>query len=445
MKTIKITFISIVLFVSFISCEKEDAAIPEPPSPVQLFAPKDQAINVTFPIELSWEKASSTNNERISYRVYFSKNNQDWIYITSGKNSLTVTEENLDLGTLYYWKVETIDAYKQSSVSETHSFTTAGKHYYKDGEVLQLQHSTKGNGVNIVILGDGFIKEDLEVGGTYENYARKAMEAFFLTEPYLSYREYFNFYTVFAESNERGADYENNLTEVKDTKFNASYDNTNMSSTYMKANNNKCWEYCKMAPNCDDIDKTLVVLMVNASRVAGYCHFWIQGRAIALCPVKPKTTAFNKQFENTVLHEAGGHGFAKLADEYLKYAKKSINANDAATISDKKNLEAGLKGGMFANVDTTNHPDRVKWRELYQKYPEKYKYVRSVEGAYYYGLDMFRPEPNSCMINNIKYYNAPSRMAIVKRIKFLAGETFSLEDFVANDKLLNFPPQNEVE
>ena len=184
MKTIKITFIFIALFISFISCEKENTAIPEPPSPVQLFTPKDQAINVTFPIELSWEKASSTNNERISYRVYFSKNNQDWIYIASGKNSLTVTEENLDPGTLYYWKVETIDAYKQSSVSETHSFTTAGKHYYKDGEVLQLQHSTKGNGVNIVILGDGFIKEDLEVGGTYENYARKAMEAFFLTEPY---------------------------------------------------------------------------------------------------------------------------------------------------------------------------------------------------------------------------------------------------------------------
>ena len=56
MKTIKITFIFIALFISFISCEKENTAIPEPPSPVQLFTPKDQAINVTFPIELSWEK-----------------------------------------------------------------------------------------------------------------------------------------------------------------------------------------------------------------------------------------------------------------------------------------------------------------------------------------------------------------------------------------------------
>ena len=56
MKTIKITFISIVLFISFISCEKEDATIPEPPSPVQLFVPKDQAINVTFPIELLGKK-----------------------------------------------------------------------------------------------------------------------------------------------------------------------------------------------------------------------------------------------------------------------------------------------------------------------------------------------------------------------------------------------------
>ena len=44
MKTIKITFIFIALFISFISCEKENTAIPEPPSPVQLFTPKDQAM-----------------------------------------------------------------------------------------------------------------------------------------------------------------------------------------------------------------------------------------------------------------------------------------------------------------------------------------------------------------------------------------------------------------
>ena len=39
----------------------------------------------------------------------------------------------------------------------------------------------------------------------------------------------------------------------------------------------------------------------------------------------------------------------------------------------------------------------------------------------------------SCMNNNIPYYSAISRQAIVERIKFCAGEEFSLEDFYAHD------------
>ena len=37
------------------------------------------------------------------------------------------------------------------------------------------------------------------------------------------------------------------------------------------------------------------------------------------------------------------------------------------------------------------------------------------------------------MNNNIPYFSAISRQAIVERIMYCAGETFSLEDFYAND------------
>lgn len=46
---------------------------------------------------------------------------------------------------------------------------------------------------------------------------------------------------------------------------------------------------------------------------------------------------------------------------------------------------------------------------------------------------VFRSEQNSCMNNNIPYYNTISRETIVKRIKQYAGETYSFEDFVKND------------
>lgn len=47
---------------------------------------------------------------------------------------------------------------------------------------------------------------------------------------------------------------------------------------------------------------------------------------------------------------------------------------------------------------------------------------------------VFRSEQNSCMNNNVPYFNAISRESIVRRIKKYAGETFSFEEFVANDK-----------
>ena len=46
---------------------------------------------------------------------------------------------------------------------------------------------------------------------------------------------------------------------------------------------------------------------------------------------------------------------------------------------------------------------------------------------------MYRSESTSCMNNNIPYYSAISRQAIVERIKYCAGEEFSLEDFYSHD------------
>ena len=40
---------------------------------------------------------------------------------------------------------------------------------------------------------------------------------------------------------------------------------------------------------------------------------------------------------------------------------------------------------------------------------------------------------NNCMNNDIPYYSTISRESIVKRIKAYAGETYSFEEFVAND------------
>ena len=55
------------------------------------------------------------------------------------------------------------------------------------------------------------------------------------------------------------------------------------------------------------------------------------------------------------------------------------------------------------------------------------------EGGYMHTRGIFRSEITSCMNNNIPYFSAISRQAIVERIKDYAGETFTLEDFYAHD------------
>ena len=56
------------------------------------------------------------------------------------------------------------------------------------------------------------------------------------------------------------------------------------------------------------------------------------------------------------------------------------------------------------------------------------------EGGLYYGQGVFRPSENSMMRDNLEYFNAPSRLAIFKRIMELSGEGYSLEKFLEYDE-----------
>ena len=86
-----------------------------------------------------------------------------------------------------------------------------------------------------------------------------------------------------------------------------------------------------------------------------------------------------------------------------------------------------------ANADLTDDPARIEWREFYEL--PRYGMVRAFEGAYMYARDIWRPETNSCMNNNVSYFNAPSRKKIVERIMELSGRSFDMNDFLAKDAI----------
>lgn len=156
------------------------------------------------------------------------------------------------------------------------------------------------------------------------------------------------------------------------------------------------------------LNNTLVVLVVNQDRYAGTCWMWSDGKAIAISPASTSTRNYIN-FKNIINHEAGGHGFGRLADEYITAANK----DKTITESEKSSLTAWTKYGFYPNVDTTSNLTQIKWKNFVDKTGYL---VRAYEGAYYFTFGVWRPETSSCMIDNRQYYNAPSREHIVKRI-----------------------------
>ena len=304
--------------------------------------------------------------------------------------------------------VTTVDGNKMA----TCTVTTKSVSQLRDGDWYAYQSHTVGLGVDLVCIGDGYTAMEI-ADDKYETDIRTAIEGFFDIQPYKAYRDYFNVYIVGAESTESGIGTDG---KPKNSKF-SSYHGE---GTWMTTDYNLCFTYAQKAP-VRDMDQTVILLIANSSKYAGTCWWWGSGRTIAICAVP--TSNYPRDFISVVHHEAGGHGFGKLADEYVSEA--------TAADRDRNDIPVYQAMGWFANVDITNDVTKIIWKDFIGR--PKYGMVGAFEGAYYFATGVWRPEQESCMINNIAYYNAPSRAAIVKRIKILAGESFDVEWFMSND------------
>ncbi|HBZ25682.1 MAG TPA: hypothetical protein DEO54_05500 [Rikenellaceae bacterium] len=287
---------------------------------------------------------------------------------------------------------------------------------FSDGSWIKLQGATIGSGVDLVFMGDGYTAADI-FAGKYTADINNAISHFFDIEPYRSYRGYFNVYLVYGFSQESGiSDLDNRVNTLFKTKFN------DKTGTGMSADVDICKIYALKAP-LRDISSTTVILIANSTRYAGTCIMFSYGFSVAICPAIQGIYPYD--FRGLVQHEACGHGFGQLADEYVKYT----GTIPALEVSNLRSLQSY---GMFLNVDATNDRSVVLWRHFFND--PVYTYVGTFEGGLYYPQGIWRPESGSLMINNIRYINAPSREIIVKRIKRLAGEQFSFTEFRAKDR-----------
>ena len=294
-----------------------------------------------------------------------------------------------------------------------------------DGQVIVNQTASEGNGVNIVFMGDCFDAQDIATG-KYIAGVNEAIGYYFDIEPYKTYKPYFNIYTVVGMSNDSGM---GTVNTIRDAKFGSQY----TINAGVAPNESITFEYAMTAPtvNEENLEQTLVVMIENTTEYGGVCYMWGDGSAIACCPMSDD--AYPYDFRGIVQHEAGGHGFGKLGDEYI-YHNGFISACPFCGSNSEVAVKSAHSLGWYRNLSLTGNMDEVAWSHLIS-HPNYSNIVDVYEGGYMHSRGCFRSEPNSCMNNNIPYFSAISRQEIVERIMKYAGKQFNLGDFYYNDVL----------
>ncbi|MDR0535202.1 MAG: BACON domain-containing protein [Puniceicoccales bacterium] len=280
--------------------------------------------------------------------------------------------------------------------------------YYNDGEVLWLTRHKRGKGVPVIIVGDGFDRQDLKKGGFWEKAARTLGENFKrcpvvrdLCEDYIDLGIYM------AESAERGTS--------DDFGHNIARRNTKFGGHNCEANYALVLEKIKVIPGINK--QNVHACFVANGPFGGWAMGWF-----AFLPLPQVSDTY------WILHEFTGHILGRMPDFYDP--GPVVNAT-------KKDLENYHKeeGGLGWMLDHTNDPEKVVWKDFLKR-PE---YVREGVGfhkaGYYGGLTVYVPEDfeKSPMKRYTGGFTALERYQLWKRIMWIAGEDWSTERFFKYD------------
>lgn len=408
---------------------KQDAAPNAAPAKPIIATPENGATNVSTVPEVKWGECTDADGDEVSYNVYYSTDQATWKKINVKQNTICkfvnynhVLEEN----TKYYLKVEATDGYEGGSVeSDVISFTTGKRTAYEDGGYVIYQESTKSNPVRIIFTGDGYTASDFVYGGQFDIDVNEAIEGLFSIEPYKSYREYFTVYKLAAYSKDSG------ITITAEGKNKNTFYKTVISggnTTHVSCAVEQVWAQALKIPGFTeaDLNNSPICMMLNENYYCGTCYTSMDAvgsKSVAMCPTL-RGHSSGVDIPKIVLHEYGGHGFGRLADEYQQNS-------GAIPENIKSNVEAWQYYGWFLNVSTENNKDNAPWNRFYGV--DGYSHVGWYVGGYTYQTGVWRSEYISCMWDNRLYYNSQSRYMIVERILNIAGEDMTFEKFIAKD------------
>ncbi len=387
-------------------------------------AHRDFSISRNLFRTLNAENSKTVVMRALSGESWSVESKPDWVTVNPssgvGKTEVTITVAEQEKGAGYREGevVFLLDGkdYRSTTKVEQYDYT------YGDGDVVIVQEATVGNGVNVVFMGDCFDAKDISEG-KYLDGVNEAIGYFFDIEPYKSYRDYFNVYTVFGLSPDSGV---GDVNTIREAKFGSAYALGSISPDEVVT-----FEYACKAPTVTEsnINQSLVVMIENTADYGGICYMYGDGSAIAVCPMSRDVYPYD--FRGLVQHEAGGHGFGKLGDEYI-YHNEFIQTCGCLCCPHVYEFNEAKARGWYDNLSLSGNMYDVPWSHMI--FDPKYSNVVDIyEGGYMHARGVFRSEPNSCMNNNIPYYSAISRESIVKKIMAYAGEEYSFESFKEKD------------
>ena len=359
----------------------------------------------------------------------------DWVTLSktdgSLKSEIIATFSELPSGSSL--RQDSIVFQLEGTEVETYCALSQYGYEYDEDQMVQLQKHSRGSGISVYFVGDGWDAESI-ASGAYMNLCRKDMEYFFGLPPYDRLRDYFDVYACVALSQETGV---STMNVSRDTKF---------GTFYTAGEESCCCGYpARLIPYEDevfsyisnltgrqtgywlwegDMWQSLVVLIPNTTDYTGCTYYYNDGSVISLCP--PSDRSYPNDTRGIIQHEAGGHGFGKLADE-------SILKNKYVPSKVVDEINGYQYHGWYVNISTTGLLANVPWADMV--FDTRYSnYVDVFEGGYGYTRGVWRPESNSCMNYAIPYYNAISRLDITRRVFNLAGESFDIDrDFYSVD------------
>ena len=299
-----------------------------------------------------------------------------------------------------------------------------------DGVVTVLQAHATGNGIPLIIMGDAFSAATNE-DGTYKAAMESATEAFFGEEPYTTFRDMFDVYMVNVVSDQYA-----DFTSGTSTTLGISFQGDNI----VGINLDKCQEYAMLAVGEESVlDKSVIIVLANRKAHAGRCFLSFISREEGapddgVCGLAVAVSALgvnHDDFVGLIQHEAGGHGFGKLADEYFY---EETGAIPQSGIDIYRKLQADHHA--YVNVDFTDSPEDILWSRFIADERYKSESIGIYPGGFGYEQGVWHPTGQSIMNLDFGGYNAPSREAIYKRLHklaFGAGWEYDFDTFATFD------------